>query len=195
MKFRERIILKVYGQFFKYFNLYKCLQIRNNKKISVGKNVLINPNAEVIIKGGGSISINDNTEINYGVLIITYKGCIKIGSNCSINPYTIIYGHHNTTIGNNVLIAGHCMIIPNTHTYSNINQTIYDQGCTGKGIIIQDDVWIGHGCSILDNVIIGRGSVIAAGSVVNRNVPPYSIYGGVPAKFIRKRGESTDVNC
>ena len=59
---------------------------------------------------------------------------------------------------------------------------------TSKGnIIIQDDVWIGHGAIILSGVTVGQGAVIAAGAVVTSDVPPYSIFGGIPAKQIRKR--------
>jgi acetyltransferase-like isoleucine patch superfamily enzyme len=119
---------------------------------------------------------------------MTYGGIIEIGSNCSINPYTIIYGHGlGTKIGNNVLIAGHCMIIPANHNFSHTDVPINKQGINSKGIIIEDDVWIGSGCQILDGITIGKGAVIAAGAVVNKSVEPYNIVGGVPAKIIGKR--------
>jgi acetyltransferase-like isoleucine patch superfamily enzyme len=136
---------------------------------------------------GGTISIDSNTEILDGVLVITYGGDIKIGKDCSINPYTIVYGHGNTTIGNNVLIAGGCMIIPSNHIFSRTDIPISVQGKESQGIEISDDVWIGHGCSILDGVKIGEGSVIAAGSVVTQSVEAYSIMGGVPARLLKKR--------
>jgi acetyltransferase-like isoleucine patch superfamily enzyme len=56
-----------------------------------------------------------------------------------------------------------------------------------KGIIIHDDVWIGTGARILDGVEIGEGCVVAAGAVVNKSVPPYSVVAGVPARIIKKR--------
>ncbi|PZO38721.1 MAG: acyltransferase [Pseudanabaena frigida] len=120
-------------------------------------------------------------------MIMTYGGNISIGSNCSINPYTIIYGHGGTKIGNNVLIAGHCMIIPNNHVYKDRSKTIWEQGNISKGINIEDDVWIAHNCSILDGVTLEKGSVVAAGAVVNKNVPAYAVVAGVPAKIIKYR--------
>lgn len=120
-------------------------------------------------------------------MLFTYGGDISIGKKCSINPYTIIYGHGNTKIGDNVLIAGQCMIIPSSHQFSDVRKSINTQGLTYKGIVIEDDVLISHGCSVLDGVTIGTGSVIGAGSVVNRSVPPFSICAGVPAKVISKR--------
>ena len=53
--------------------------------------------------------------------------------------------------------------------------------------IIEDDVWIGRNVIILHGLIVGKGSIIAAGSVVTKNIPPYSIVGGIPAKFIKSR--------
>lgn len=164
--------------------------IRNwldSRDIHIHREVFKEKTAKIKIKGGGTIEIDRDTEILDGVLIYTYGGNIKIGKNCSINPYTIIYGHGGVTICNDVLIAGHCMIIPGNHNYSNLEHPICKQGNTNRGILIEDDVWVGHGCSILDGVKIGRGSVIAAGSVVNKSVASFSVVGGVPAKVIKSR--------
>lgn len=163
------------------------LKFMFSSSISVGKQVRISRSSKLKIIGGGSISIGEKTEILDGALLFTYGGVITIGKKCSINPYTIIYGHGSTKIGDNVLIAAQCMIIPSTHVFSDINKPINTQGLTYKGIVIEDDVLISHGCSILDGVTIGRGSVIGAGSVVNKSVPPFSICVGVPAKVISVR--------
>jgi acetyltransferase-like isoleucine patch superfamily enzyme len=119
---------------------------------------------------------------------MAYGGCITIGDNCSINPYTVLYGHgKGLVIGSNVLIAGHCLIIPANHVFARTDITINKQGTASKGIIIEDDVWIGAGCQVLDGVTIGKGAIIAAGSVVNKSVDAYTIVGGVPAGFIKNR--------
>jgi acetyltransferase-like isoleucine patch superfamily enzyme len=99
----------------------------------------------------------------------------------------VLYGHGNLTIGDNVLIAGHCLIIPANHVFTDINIPISNQGETKKGIIIEDNVWIGSGCRILDGITIGTGAIIAAGAVVNKDVLPNTIVGGVPAKLIKNR--------
>ena len=84
-------------------------------------------------------------------------------------------------------IAPNVVIIGANHAFADPNKTLKSQGSTSKGIVIEDDVWIATNSSILDGVTIGKGSVVAAGAVVNKDVPPYSVVGGVPAKILKSR--------
>lgn len=168
-------------------NTLRLFFSKKSQNIFVHPSVKVYENVVFDTRFGGSITIGENSELLHGVLIMTYGGTIEIGSVCSINPYTILYGHGNLKIGNNVLIAAHTVIIPANHVYTDVNTPINLQGVTAKGITIEDDVWIGTGCKILDGVTIGKGAVIAAGAVVNKDVQPYTIVGGVPAKELKKR--------
>lgn len=110
------------------------------------------------------------------VLSTSSASKIRIGSYCSIsdNVTFIINNEHNTHL---------------ISTYP-FRKQILKSGAEAisKGdIIIEDDVWIGYGCTILSGVRIGQGAVLAAGSVVTKDVPPYAIVGGVPASVIRFR--------
>lgn len=136
---------------------------------------------------GGHILIGVGSELGYSTILKTYGGFIEIGSNCSINPFTIIYGHGGVKIGDNVLIAAHCTIISSNHNFKSKLLTITEQGETAKGILIGDDVWIAAGCQILDGITIGKGAIIAAGAVVTKDVLPYTVCGGIPARFIKNR--------
>lgn len=159
----------------------------NNKNISLSSSVRVYPNVIFDTNYGGVIEVGENSEILYGVILMTYGGYIKIGKNCSINPYTVLYGHGGLTIGNNVLIAGHCLIIPANHNFTDLNIPINQQGETRKGIVIEDNVWIGSGVRILDGVRIGYGAIVAAGAVVCKDVIPNTIVAGIPAKNIKNR--------
>lgn len=167
--------------------VYRRVKYLFHPKIHIGKNVKIWRNVKIEILYGGEIWIGDNTEILDGVLIWTYGKEIRIGNNCSVNPYTLIYGHGSTKIGDDVLIAAHSMIVPSNHIFSDERKLIRNQGLSEKGIVIENDVWIAHGCSILDGVTVSEGTVIGAGSVLNQSTKAYGIYVGSPAKLITRR--------
>jgi acetyltransferase-like isoleucine patch superfamily enzyme len=171
----------------KFRNRLGSLFASRSGKVEIGKKTYVSENAQIKTKLGGKILVGDRCAIHDYVLIFSYGGSIEIGDHCDINPFSILYGHGGLRIGNRVLIAGHCMIIPNNHNISDLDTPIQLQGSSAKGIIVEDNVWIGHGVSILDGVRIGRGSVIAAGAVVTSDVKENTIVGGVPAKVIRSR--------
>lgn len=130
---------------------------------------------------------NDNIIMN-GVLVMSYGGKVLIGDHCHINPYTILYGHgEGLVIGDNVLIAAHCVFAPFNHNYNDLHQNIYGQGENSKGIVIENNVWIGAGSQVLDGVRVGEGAIIAAGSVVTKSVPNNAIVAGVPAVVLKYR--------
>ncbi|PSN10551.1 hypothetical protein C7293_27655 [filamentous cyanobacterium CCT1] len=87
------------------------------------------------------------------------------------------------------MIASHCSMYANNHRFDDWTRTINSQPLTAVGITIEDDCWLGTGVRVLDGVTIGRGSVIGAGAVVSRDIPPYSVAVGVPARVIEKPKE------
>lgn len=115
---------------------------------------------------------------------------IKIGNNCTLNHNNVLQAgvkHGSIIIGDHVFTAANVMIVAYNHCTNDRNTPIISQGYYDGSVVIEDNVWIGFGVSILAGVTIGRGSVIAAGSVITKSVPPYSIVGGVPAKVIKTR--------
>lgn len=163
-------------------------KIINGKYLTIGEDTVIEEYTKIHIESANtSIKIGENCYIYSNCLIKTYGGHILIGNNCSLNDFSILYGHGGLEIGNNVRIAAQTMMIPQNHNYSDPNVSIAEQGITAEGIKIEDDVWIGAGVKILDGIKIGKGSVIGAGSVVTHDVSPYSIAVGSPAKVIKKR--------
>lgn len=116
-----------------------------------------------------------------------YPYRIKIGKNVTLNEWVYLSGFGGLTIGNNVRIGHRVSIITSDHVYSDLSKPIFLQGLIASPVIIEDDVWIGCNATILKGVVIGRGAIIAAGSVVTKDVPPFMIVGGVPAHVISSR--------
>lgn len=157
-------------------------------KISTGKNIYCESNVELNTYYGGKINVGDNCVFRSGCKLLTYGGNITLGHDCSVNPYTVLYGQGNLIIGNYVRIAAQCIFIPSNHQFNDPDIPIMQQPLSKKGIVVEDDVWIGCGVQVLDGVTIAKGCVIGAGSVVTKSTEPYGIYVGVPAKLIKKRG-------
>ncbi len=119
---------------------------------------------------------------------------IEIGERTFISSYTCIAGPGDVKIGKDCLIAAHSGIFANNHTFVDSMQRIRDQGVTAKGIVIGDDCWLGHGVTVVDGVTIGQGSVIGAGAVVTKDISPYSVALGVPARVVANRKPNQQVN-
>ncbi|MEA5617698.1 DapH/DapD/GlmU-related protein [Cronbergia sp. UHCC 0137] len=139
---------------------------------------------------GNQVAIERNVDI--GCLDNTR---ILIGDETFIAPNVSIAGPGDIKIGKHCMIASHCGIFANNHRFSDLLSPIKDQGVTRKGIVIEDDCWLGHGVTVIDGVTIGQGSVIGAGAVVNKDIPPFSIAVGIPAKVIKSRKTQDAVYC
>lgn len=116
-----------------------------------------------------------------------YEGFVCVGDRAYVGPYSMINGQGGIEIGDDVLIAGQCYLAAGNHDFSDLEKPISQQDFISKGIVIEDGVWLGSGVKVLDGVRIGKGAIVAAGAVVTKNVEPYSIVGGVPARFMKKR--------
>jgi acetyltransferase-like isoleucine patch superfamily enzyme len=134
------------------------------------------------------IVIKKYAEIQEYVIIKTYRNPVEIGKFTQINPFTVIYGGNGVYIGDNVMIAPHCMIASGNHDYKQLDKPMRHAGDLSKGpIVIEDGVWIGANSTITDGITIGHNAVVSANSVVTKNVAPFDIVGGVPAKVISNR--------
>ncbi len=163
--------------------------LKGGRKIRIGDNAVIEKGVMLIANGPDSfIEMGPDSWLCYNCILNTSDGWIKMGSECAVSSFAVLYGNGGLDIGNSVRIAPHAVIAAMNHIYDNPDIPIYKQGIKAEGIKIEDDVWIGAGAKVLDGVTIGKGSVIGAGAVVTRNIPPYSIAVGIPAKVIRKRG-------
>ncbi len=165
--------------------------IKGKDRIKIGENCTIYEFATLdAANDNDSIEIGNNTIVHEFSFLKAFDGKIKIGEDCTINPFCLIYGcEKGIEIGNGVRIATGASMVANSHVFKDPNTYFHKQGVTSKGIRIEDDVWIASGVRIIDGVTIGKGSIIGANSVVTKNIPPYSIAVGVPARVIKERLE------
>lgn len=110
---------------------------------------------------------------------------ISIGPNCIIGPFTTLDGRATLTIGRNVNVAGEVLTIGGYHSVDSPTA----EGHLGK-IVIEDNAWIAMRATILPGVTVGEGAYVAAAALVNRDVEPYTLVGGVPAKKLRDRSRN-----
>ncbi len=134
----------------------------------------------------GSVSLLPGVWIESNSLCHCDGGVISIGSRTFINRLVTIVSRIKVDIGNDVLIADNVSIYDHDHQIEDPNLTYGKQGYVSKSIVIEDNVWVGSHSVILKGVTIGKNSIVAAGSVVNHSIPSGEIWGGVPAKFIKK---------
>ena len=121
----------------------------------------------------------------------TYRN-LTIGNDVYIGPHALfLCTESQIFIGNKVLFGPHVTIIGGDHRITDVGRFIYDvldkHPEDDQDVHIEDDVWIGTNTTLLKGVTVGRGAVVAAGALVTKNVPPYAIVGGVPAKVLKYR--------
>ncbi|WP_298505740.1 acyltransferase [uncultured Maribacter sp.] len=132
---------------------------------------------------GKNINIEKGAKFGYGANIIIGNNS-GIGINASIPP--------NTIIGDDVMMGPECIIYASNHQFSDLSIPMNKQGHSpSKQTFIGNDVWIGGRVIILPGKKIGNGVIIAAGSIVTKDLEDYGIYGGNPAKLIRKRSSES----
>lgn len=144
------------------------------------------------------ITIGNDTHVRGTLLVFKYGGEINIGKNCYIGDNTRIWSGENISIGNHVLIAHQVNIVDTqAHEIDSMERSLrYEElikngSWSNKGniqtsaIVIKDRAWISFNSIILKGVTIGEGAIVAAGSVVTKDVAPYTMVAGNPAVFVK----------
>lgn len=155
----------------------------------IGKDSLIRPFTRIDVlpfngfKVGYESTIEDFSTINNGM------GPVKIGNNTRVGMSNVLIGP--VTIGDHVIIAQNVVMSGLNHGFEDISMPISKQQCTKAEIVVEDEVWIGANAVITSGVKIGKHAVVAAGSVVTKDVPPYSVVAGNPAKVLKQYNPET----
>jgi acetyltransferase-like isoleucine patch superfamily enzyme len=171
-----------------------------NRKRVTGNNFVFYP--ETIISNmqnnPSKIEIGENTHVRGTLLVFNYGGKIKIGANCYVGDASRIWSGDQVSIGDNVLIAHNVNIVDTqAHEINAIERSdryleLISKGpwankgsIETKAITIQNKAWISFNAIILKGVTIGEGAIVAAGSVVTKDVAPYTMVAGNPAVFVK----------
>lgn len=187
----------------KYF-LYRLLNNIFKIPFLTSKRFVISPTARVNYLGirnnkNNILKVGDGTTIDGSIVFEKEDAAVTIGKNTYIGSSNIICAD-KISIGNNILIAWGCTIIDhNSHSLSAGDRakdiSVMNKGkkdwsnVSKKPVKIEDNVWIGFNSIILKGVTVGKGAIVGAGSVVPKNVKPYTVVAGNPAKFIKNINE------
>lgn len=149
-----------------------------------GKHAVIHRSVRMDTPPYRKFFLGDYSVIESFACINNAVGDVMIGDHTRIGLHNTIIGP--VTIGNHVNLAQGITVTALNHNFSDAEKRIDEQGVSTKPVVIEDDIWIGANAVILPGVTIGSHSVVAAGSVVTKDVPPHSLVAGVPAKIIKQ---------
>lgn len=142
-----------------------------------GKNFYPNPDTDYTWHR--NIEVGDDVSIGGDGIFMCAKSKIIIGNKVMFGPrVTIVAGNHNTSL------VGRFM-----------TDVLEKRPEDDQDVVFEDDIWVGANATILKGVHVGRGSIIAAGALVTKDVPPYTIVGGLPAKVIGVRFDNLETLC
>jgi acetyltransferase-like isoleucine patch superfamily enzyme len=166
--------------------------LRHPHKIHLGNDVVIDDNCVLDAKGTSNrgIFIGSGVFIGRNSIVYCKDGDIMIGDNTTVSFNCDIFSGNLVRLGRNIQIAAYTFLNGGTHDFDRIDLPVQQQGRSGRGIVVEDNVWLGANVKVLDGVSIGQDAIVGAGAVVTDDLPALSIAAGMPARVIRMRGGS-----
>lgn len=163
--------------------------LRHPHKIHLGDNVVVDDNCVLDAKGTDNkgIVIGNDVFLGRNTILFCKDGDIQIGDNTVIGFNCEIFSANVVQVGKNVQIAAYSYLNGGTHDFDRTDIPVMEQDRSGKGIIIEDNAWLAANVKVLDGVVIGNDSVASAGAVVYKDIPPFSVAAGIPARVMRMR--------
>lgn len=168
------------------------VRLVNARALRLGRWVQIGEHALLSAVGTEGLTIGDNCSIGAFSRIAvatTFNNLglrIRIGRNVGIGEFAHLGGAGGLEIGDDCIVGSYFSCHPENHNFGDIERLIRSQGVTRQGIVVERNCWIGAKVTICDGVRVGEGSVIAAGAVLTRSTPPFSVVAGVPARVIKR---------
>jgi len=162
-------------------------RLRNRHVVTEGF-VFLGKNVELSArKGYGRLVLGRWVHLGDGNKLRCHEGNLRIGDKCVFGKDNTVNCYLDIEFGAATIVADWVYVCDFDHVYSDIHIPIKDQGIVKTPVRIGPDVWVGTKVTVLRGVTVGTGAVLAANSVINRDVPPMAVVGGVPAKVLKDR--------
>ena len=163
--------------------------LRHPHKIRIGDHVMIDDDCVLDAKGctGQDLSIGANVILSRGCVLSAKDGKLSVGDNTNFGAHCLVYAVKETTIGRDTLFAAQCYVGGSMYHFDQPDVPPIQQGSYADGVTIGAGCWLGAGVKVLDGVQVGDGVIHGSGAVVTKDIPPYSVAVGVPAKVIKYR--------
>ncbi len=163
--------------------------LRHPHKIRIGNNVMIDDDCVLDAKGcaGQDLVIGDNVIISRGCILSAKDGKLSVGDNTNFGAQCLVYAVKETTIGRDTLFAAQCYVGGSMYHFDLPDVPPIQQGSYADGVAIGDGCWLGAGVKVLDGAHVGDGVILGSGAVVTKDIAPFSVAVGVPAKAIKHR--------
>lgn len=164
-----------------------CRDGASLKGLTIGDRVTFTGTTHLRMRRQGRVTIGDGVSLGTEVWLVAANDTeLRIGRDTIIGSYCILNGGHGVRIGEKCWFAAFVYVNTSDHRIAR-DRPIQEQGYVGAPVAIGDDSWIGGHAFISKGVTAGTGAVIGAGSVVTRDVPPYAVVVGNPARLLRYR--------
>lgn len=156
--------------------------------VKVLGNTFIHPSSVIKKSKGSHIVFAPDLILSSNTYIECQKDAIlEISEGCVLNSNSRIQSYNSIKIGKKVIIGPFAYLCDFMHNYEDTSKAIKDQGCRSKGeIVIGDGTWVGASATILAPVTIGKGCVIGANSLINKDIPDFSVVVGNPARIVKQ---------
>lgn len=156
--------------------------------------VFLGRRVEVEVRPGyGRLTLGRWVHIGDGTSLRCHEGTMRVGDKTVFGRNIVVNGYLDISIGGSCIIADMVYLTDFDHVFSDVHVPIKDQGIAKRPVRIGDDVWLGTKSTVVRGTSVGSGSVVAAHAVVTRDLPPFSVAAGVPARVLRDRRASSEV--
>jgi acetyltransferase-like isoleucine patch superfamily enzyme len=163
--------------------------LRHPRKIVIGDDVAIDDGCVLDAKGtaNGGIRIGSRVFLGRNTLLACKDGDIVLEDGVNVSYNCVVFSASSVRVGADTLLAAYCYLVGGGHDFDRLDLPVAQQGRPSKGIDVAPGGWLGAGAVVFDGVTVGANAIVAAHAVVTKDVAPFAIVAGAPARLVRDR--------